>query len=127
LKTRTARLAALAGHADFWTSTQVEAARLQANTTARPRRLHGATPDQVWAARVPLTAEGRESFQAAVHWYQAEGWNERGGQPAEPSHWDESAVDRVALRRALVAHDLLWLTRRSIPALIERPKAAIKG
>jgi transposase InsO family protein len=127
LKTRTERLAALAGHPLFWTSMVVEAARLEANATARPRRLKGATPDQVWDARLPLTAEGRECFRAAMQRYQAEGWNEQGGKPAEPSHWDEAAVDRIALRRALVAHDLLLFTRRSIPALIKRPKAANKG
>ncbi len=127
LKTRTERLAALAGHAEFWTSDLVEAARLEANATARPRRLKGATPDQVWDARVPLAAESRERFRVAMQRYQAEGWNEQGGQPAELSHWDEAVVDRVALRRALVAHDLLLFTRRSIPALVKRPKVANKG
>jgi transposase InsO family protein len=126
LKTRTDRLAALAGQL-LWTSDLVEAARLEANTTARPRRLQGATPDQVWNARPPLAAEGRENFGAAVKRYQLEGWEELGGQPAAPTHWDEAAVDRVALRRALVAHDLLLFRRRSIPARIKRPKAASKG
>ena len=105
----------------------VEAARREANTTARPRRLHGATPNQEWDTRVPLTAEDRERFRAAVLRYQAEGWEKFGGLPVEPSHWDTAVVDRVALRRALVAHDLLEFTGRSIPARIERPKAAIKG
>jgi hypothetical protein len=59
---------------------------------------------------------------------QAEARQEQGW-PAdeELSHWDQAAVDRVALQRALVAHDLLWFTRRSIPAPIERPKAASNG
>jgi transposase InsO family protein len=126
LKTRTQRLAGRAGHADLWTSAVVEAARQAANT-ARPRRLKGVTPDDVWDARAPLMAERRWLFGAAVARYQAEGWDERGGKPTDPSHWDESAVDRVALRRALVAHDLLLFTRRSFPARIERPKVAMKG
>jgi transposase InsO family protein len=127
LKTRTQRLGDQAGHPELWTSDLVEAARRQANDAPRRRCLHGATPDQAWDARLPLTAEGRADFQATVQRYQAEGWHERGGQPAEMNHWDEAAVDRVALRRALVAHDLLLFTRRSIPAPIQRPKAANKG
>jgi hypothetical protein len=59
--------------------------------------------------------------------YQLEEWEELGNKPDEPTHWEQSAVDRVALRRALVGHDLLLFTRRSIPARIERPKVAMKG
>ena len=101
LKTRTQRLADLASHPGLWTRALVEAARQEANTTARPRRLHGATPDQVWDARVPLMMEGRERFRTAVERYQTEGWEKMGSLPEESSHWDEAAVDRVALRRAL--------------------------
>jgi transposase InsO family protein len=126
LKSRTQQLAGQAGHPHLWTSAVVEAARQQANA-AQPRRLRGATPDEAWDARAPLTAERRAQFSAAVAIYQAEGWDDRGSKPANPSHWDESAVDRMALRRALVAHDLLLFTRRSIPARIERPKVAMKG
>jgi hypothetical protein len=126
LKTRTQRLAAEAGHPQLWTGAVVEAARWEANT-AHPRRLKGATPDEVWDARASLTGERRAHLRAAVERYQTEGWDERGGKPADPSHWDTAAVDRVALRRALVAHDLLLFTRRSIPARIERPKMAMKG
>jgi ThiF family len=94
-------------------------------------RQHGATSRARHrtqsGTRAPLTAEGRAQFSAAVERYQAEGWEKRGGKPADPGHWDESAVDRVALRRALVGHDLLLFTRRSIPARIERPKVAMKG
>jgi transposase InsO family protein len=126
LKARTQRLADRAGHSQLWTRAVVEAARQEANV-AHPRRLKGATPDVVWDARTPLTDERRAQFRSAVERYQTEGWDKHGGEPADPSHWDEAAVDRVALRRALVAHDLLLFTRRSIPARIERPKVAMKG
>lgn len=126
LKTWTQRLANQAGHPLLWTSAVIEAARQQANGS-HPRRLKGATPDEIWDARAPLTAECRAQFRAAVARYQAEGWDEQGGKPVDPSHWIESAVDRVALRRALVGHDLLLFTRRSIPARLERPKVAMKG
>jgi transposase InsO family protein len=126
LKARTQRLADQAGHPHLWTSELVERARHQANLD-RPRRLKGTTPDAVWDARAPLTGERRALFRNTVERYQAEGWDKRSGEPADRSHWDEAAVDRVALRRALVAHDLLLFTRRSIPARIERPKVAMKG
>src|SRR5262249_35587032 len=48
LKTRSERLAAQRGQPAQWTHAVVEAARQEANATARPRRLHGATPDDVW-------------------------------------------------------------------------------
>ena len=87
LKTRTQRLADQAGHPLLWTSAEIEAARQEANA-AHPRRLRGATPDEVWNARAPLTAEGRQNFSAALKRYQLEGWEKRDGKPADPSHWD---------------------------------------
>jgi transposase InsO family protein len=126
LKIRTQRLADQAGHPHLWTSAVVETARSEANAT-HPRRLKGATADEVWDARAPLTGECRAHFGAVVERYRTEAWDERGGKPADPSHWDTAIVDRVALRRALVAHDLLLFKRRSIPARIERPKVAMKG
>jgi transposase InsO family protein len=45
LKTRTEQQSERAGHPGWWTSATVEAARVEANTTARPRRLAGKTPD----------------------------------------------------------------------------------
>jgi len=127
LKTRTQRLAGEAGHPEIWTSDVVEAARHEANATARPRRLQGATPDEAWDDRQRLRAEERERFRATVGQYQAEAWLERGLPTEEPSHWQEAEVDRVALRRALVAHDLLLFRRRRIPAEIMRPKMANNG
>jgi hypothetical protein len=127
LKRRTERGASMSGHPERWTSGLVEAARREANATAQPRRLHGATPTAVWDTRARMPGEQRARFRASVERYQTEGWEKRGGKPADPSHWDEAAVDRVALRRALVAHDLLLFARRSIPAQIKRPKVANKG
>jgi transposase InsO family protein len=128
LKTRTQRLALLAGHPDLWTSGMAEAARREANATTRPRRLRGATPDEVWDMRQPLTAEERERFRATVHQHQVEEWQKQGSLlDDQVSHWTQAAVNRVALRRACVAHDLLLFRRKSIPAQIKRPKAASKG
>lgn len=128
LKTRTHQLALLDGHPDWWTSGLVEAARQQANATARPRRLHGLTPEESWDSRQRLTADDRAAFQASVRQYQWEEWQKQDPLPEDQiDHWTQAAVDRVALRRACVTHDLLLFRRRSIPAQIKQPKAANKG
>jgi transposase InsO family protein len=123
LKTRCERQAAQRGHPGRWTGAIVEAARQEANATARPRRLHGATPDDVWCRRGPLTGQQRDEFQVTVCRMQADVRAEKclplvGGL----SRIDQAAVDRTAIRRALVAHDLLVFRRKSIPAQIQRPK-----
>jgi len=128
LKTRSERRAAELGHPGQWTSGVVEAARQEANATARPRRLHGATPDDVWFARRPLTEVERDQFHATVGRMRQEVRVEK-CLPVigELSRNEQAGVDRVAIRRALVAHDLLVFRRKSIPAPIERPKVTSKA
>lgn len=127
LKTRTQQLALLGGHPNLWTSGLVEAARRQANETARPRRLHGLTPDEVWDARQRLTADERAAFRASGRQHQAAVRQEKAvvGEDQE-NHWSQAAIDRVAIRRACVMHDLLLFRRRSIPGQIKQLKAANK-
>jgi transposase InsO family protein len=128
MKRRTERHSATAGHPEWWGEADLEAARVEANQTARPRRLHGATPAQVWEQRCLLTSEERASFQQTVRACRAEAPGERGWSLEEPlSRGQEAAVDRVAYGRALVAHDLLLYRRRGIPPQITRPNAATKG
>lgn len=128
LKQRTQRQSELARHAGLWSSDNVESARIEANTTARPRRLHGLTPEQVWQARGSLTAQDRAAFQDTVEQFRTGTRIERGLPAREPlTRTQQAAVDRVALRRALVAHDLLLFRRRRIPPRIGRPKVAIEG
>jgi len=128
LKTRTERQAARAGRPGGWTRADVEAARGEAHTTARPRRLHGRTPDQVWDARRPLTTAARTLFQATVDAFRREERVRRGlPAPALLPRRQQAAVDRIALRRALVAHDLLLFRRRRILPRITRPKLATDG
>jgi transposase-like protein len=128
MKKRTQQHSERAGHPGQWTSTDVEAARSEANTTARPRRLNGLTPHQVWDARQPLSSDGRDLFAATVARLQIEARFERGLSIAQPlTRAEQAAVDRVAFSRALVAHDLLLFRRRAIPPQITRPKVAIEG
>jgi hypothetical protein len=128
LKTRTQQHSDWAGHPGVWTAADVEAARLAANTTARPRRLHGRAPDQVWRARAPLTAQQHADFADEVERCRGEARRERDLTVDEVlSRAEQAAVDRVALARAFVAHDLLLFRRRRILPRITRPKAAIRG
>jgi len=63
LKTRTERHAAQAGHPAYWTFDDVEHARAEANSTARPHGPIGPTPNQLWETRRPITMEQRSAFQ----------------------------------------------------------------
>jgi transposase InsO family protein len=127
LKNRTEQQAEEAGQPGVWTSAHVEAALAQSNTS-RPRRLKGLTPDQVWSARRFLTAGERARFELTVEQCRREERDRQGLPGAEPLPRNKrAAVDRIALRRALVAHDLLLFRRRRIPAKITRPNPATKG
>lgn len=111
LKTRAHYLAARHGRAGHWTCDDVEAARVMANETARPRGTLGPTPDDLWATRLPpadrtylreklvsLTKEERDCFERD---------NGR-----EPGRGECAAIERIALCRALVACGHLHFRRR---------------
>ena len=49
-----------------WTCEDAEAARLQANQTARPRGHRGPTPEESWRQRRPIGPRERAAFAAAV-------------------------------------------------------------
>jgi putative transposase len=122
LKIRTEMQCTLHGYPGLWTSAAVEAARLQANAS-HPRRLKGQTPEQIWQSRPALTATERVAFAVTVQQFRAEECALR-GLPAQGllSRTQQASVDRVAYRRALVAHDLLLFRRRRILPPITRPK-----
>jgi hypothetical protein len=121
LKTRTENHAARHGRPGQWTWDDVEAARWEANATARPHGLNGPTPDQRWAARQLIGEEERTLFRATV---------ERLRQEFEPTTEGSEeemtcrAKDRQAIRRALEQHGYLHYTRKRIPLPIPKPKAA---
>ncbi len=106
-----------------WCSDDVEAARLQANQTARPWGMTGPTPEQCWQQRQPIHVEERGTFVATVCAQQRQARQEQ-GIPEEGHLTDaaQAALDRVALSRALVAHRLLTFTRES--RAVPRPQRA---
>jgi transposase InsO family protein len=116
LKIRTAEQAARQGRAEQWSWDDLEAARLQGNELSRPRGVRGPTPDEMWAARRLVSAEERLRFQTTVACQQEELEREaRMAEGNDVTKQEEARLLREAIRRALVAHDLLCVTRRSIP------------
>jgi hypothetical protein len=111
MKTRTHHQAAAAGRPGEWTCDDAEAARQQANETARPWGARGPTPEEVWQGRQPLPAEERAAFAEAVGRREAEARREQGYAPQGLlDRTAQAAVRRVALRRALVDSGLLSIT-----------------
>ena len=125
LTTRTGQHAARQGRPGFWSWDDTEAARQEANVTARPRGEHGPSPDEAWHRRQPISPAERQGFiQTVTRLQEAEG-QVQGGPPSNPrdEHWLR-ARDRQAIRRALVEHGYLYFRRRRIPPRIPRQKAA---
>ena len=124
LKARTEAHAARHGRPGGWTWDDVAAARLEANATARPRGPTGPTPDQAWAARASIPAGERVSFGRLVEDHR---WTVRRELELPPTGplpvLTGRAVDRVAIRRALVDRGVLLFLRRSIPQRIAGRKA----
>lgn len=126
LKARTDAHAARHGRPGAWTCDDVAAARLEANAYARPRGAHGSTPDQSWAMRPSIARELRLSFHHAVEDHRCTTRTELQLPPDGP--WSEAqhrAVDRAAIRQALVGLGVLTFSRRSIPPPLRRRKAEV--
>jgi transposase InsO family protein len=119
LKTRTERYATRAGHPGYWNLDDVAAAQLEANATARPKGETGPTPNELWHPRRPITPEERRLFQESVS-----SQREELGQMEGLSAKEERRMQREAIRRALVEHDILWFSRRRIPLPITHQKTA---
>jgi transposase InsO family protein len=125
LKTRTEDHAKRQGRPAWWTCDDVEAARLEANATARPKGPDGPTPDELWEARALLNADERTLFATSVAQQRLTARIELGlAIEATPVDLDDRKVDRHAIRRALVEHDYLLFSRRRIPLPFTQPITA---
>jgi hypothetical protein len=110
MKGRTHHESTRQGRPGEWTCEDAEAARLQANETARPWGSSGPTPEEAWAGRQPVGAAERPSFATAVRRQQRKARRRQGHPPTgSPDRMAEAAVNRVALREALVRRGLLRL------------------
>ncbi len=125
LKTRTEQQATRHGHPTRWTGDDAEAARAQANATARPHGDSGPTPEEAWTTRRPLSAAERALFRAAVDQHRQTA-RVQGGWPegACLDNHEARALDRQAIPRALVEHGFLLFSRRRIPLPFPKRRAA---
>jgi putative transposase len=113
LKIRTDLHAALYGRNGSWTSDDLAAAVQQANTHAR---YHGHKPATVWNSRTPIRPGERVRFHLTVQRQRFQACLDRRIDVLDSlNHWRHSAIDRLALRRALVEHGYLLVLRRPIP------------
>ena len=95
------------------TREDAETARRLANDLARPEGWCGPTAAQLWAKRQPISAQERSAFLATVAAYRAlvrAEW--QFDADAELTHDQASAVDRHAVRDAMVEHGLLRIVPR---------------
>jgi transposase InsO family protein len=126
LRTRTHLESARNDRPGEWTCDDVEAGRLLANETARPRGAGGLTPDEAWARRTPITEEERRKFKQTV---EDERKRERAARgvllPLALGRKEEDSIDRMAIGRALIQSDLLLIRRRRIPQPVYEPKCRV--
>jgi transposase InsO family protein len=113
LKTRSDRHAVSQARAQAWTSDDLAAAILEANDLAS---YQGHKPTEAWRTRIPITTHEREDFHIEVRAQRRRVHDEQTAQVDAPSdHWHSSALDRLAIPRALVEHGHLVFRRRRIP------------
>jgi transposase InsO family protein len=117
MKTRTHHQATLRGHPGEWTCDDAEAARLQANATARPWGPHGPFPEEAWQRRLRISPEERAAFAESVRQLQREARSEQGyAEAGRLARLAEAALSRAAVSRALQSWGLLLLTAERTPA-----------
>jgi transposase InsO family protein len=120
LKMRTDRHAAWRARSDAWTSDDLAAALFEANNLAN---YHGCKPIEAWRTRMPITPHEREALHIDVEEQRLRVRAEEGVQvEATPDHWRNSALDRLAIPRALVEHGHLLFRRRRIPLTLNKKK-----
>jgi len=106
-------LAGFRGRPGMPTCADAESAQHLANELARPSGWQGPTAGKLWQQRQPITAEARAAFKATVADNRAVVRAQWNFAPDEAlTHYQAAAVDRRAVRDALVAHDLLRILPR---------------
>jgi transposase InsO family protein len=116
MKTRTHHQAARRGCAGEWNCDDLEAARLQANQTARPWGLHGPTPETAWQERRPIKPSERRDFAKTVRRLERRARQEYGYPPqGQLCSSLQAMINRAALARALIEHRLLEYRAKRVP------------
>jgi len=124
LKTRAEALAAARGRPGRWTLDDVEHARQQANALSRPFGARGPSPADLFERRCLVTDTVRSSFLATWRNLEQRERSARGVAPEAPlTHDDQSSIDRVAIRDALIQHGFLFIRRRRVSPRLPSRKA----
>lgn len=123
LKLRTHYIAARNDHPERWTADDLEAARVQANQTARPFGPDGPTAEEFWASRPPVDETFRRTFGDTVRILEGEVRQLEGRLPGLPLERKvQDQVDRAAITKALLYHVLLTIKRRRLTPEIRAAK-----
>ena len=125
LATRTHHQAALAGHAGFWTSDDVEAARRQSNAFHYPDGHGRPTPLEQWESRAPISESERDGFRLTAENLAAQIHEDMESTSQVPlTAADTAAQHRRVIRRALVEHGYLSTKWRFITLPLKPKKSA---
>lgn len=117
LKARTMYCAAREGRVGCWTCDDLEAGRLQANETARPRGAWGPSPEESWRARGRITDDERRRFRDLVDEEMQLRLAKIDDVEAMGSK-DRKAVTRRAIASALARCECLTIKRRRVSPAI---------
>ena len=124
MKRRTERLAIRNDRVLDWTCDDLYAAMLWANNDHYPNGLAAGAAASRFAARIPLDDAERASFQFTVAQCSEKFRGELCTQGHTLTDKLSAICHRRAVRHALVEHDYLSITRRSIPQPITSAKCA---
>ena len=126
LKGYTYQVAVREGRPGICLPADLEQARQLANTFSRPWGHRGPSPDDVWRARLRLSREQREAFQAELARTRSAACQLLEYAPDQPLSRTEAARrDRRAAQAALEALGYLTLVARRDPLLLQPPTGAI--
>jgi transposase InsO family protein len=117
LKTRAMYCAARNGRVGFWTCDDLEAGRLQANETSRPRGAWGPSPEGSWRSRERITDDERRRFRDLVDEETKERLAKIDDVEAMGSK-EKKAVVRHAIASALAKCECLTIKRRRVSPAI---------
>ena len=121
LKARAHEESARHGRPGEWTCDDVEAARLRANQTARPRGARGPVPADAWRTQSRLRRDAqRPHFARAVAQQRQEIIRQ---QAALGDQASAASIERIAVTHALVAHGHLHMRRRRVSLPIRQRQA----
>lgn len=113
LKAYTLAAAAAQGRPAGVMREDLETGRTNANRFTRRLGDNGPTAEEAWRDREPISEEVRVAFRLSAEAHRPAARAARGySDDAQLNHYQRAAVDRDALREALLAHDLLEIGPR---------------